>query len=168
MSRSNPNKRKIREARKTVQIVVEGFTEEAFCKYLKSEFAWNCGINVEIHNSRGGSPMDIVRSALTRPGFDRTLVVYDTDLDLPETWAAKARKAGHEMVPSTPCIEALFLEILGERVPTNTDECKRAFSKHMTDQQKCDYRTYGKVFSKELLAGSPHPSIKRLLSVFGR
>lgn len=168
MSRSNPNKRKHREARKTAQIVVEGFTEEAFCKYLKSEFAWNCGINVEIHNSRGGSPMDIVRSALTRPGFDRTLVVYDTDLDLPETWAAKARKAGHEMVPSTPCIEALFLEILGERVPTNTNECKRAFSKHMTDQQKCDYRTYDKVFSEELLAGSPHPSIKRLLSVFGR
>jgi hypothetical protein len=148
--------------------VVEGFTEEAFCKYLKSVFARDCGINVEIHNSRGGSPMDIVRSALTRPGFDRTLVVHDTDLDLPETWAAKARKAGHEMVPSTPCIEALFLEILGERVPTNTDECKRAFSKHMTDQQKCDYRTYGKVFSKELLARSPHPSIKRLLSVFGR
>ncbi len=168
MSRSNPNKRKHREARKTAQIVVEGFTEEAFCKYLKSVFARDCGINVEIHNSRGGSPMDIVRSALTRPGFDRTLVVYDTDLDLPETWAAKARKAGHEMVPSTPCIEALFLEILGERVPTNTNECKRAFSKHMTDQQKCDYRTYDKVFSEELLAGSPHPSIKRLLSVFGR
>mgnify|MGYP000131915859 CR=1 FL=1 len=167
MSRSNPNKRKHREARKTAQIVVEGFTEEAFCKYLKSEFARDCGISVEIHNSRGSSPMDIVHSALKRPGFDRTLVVYDTDLDLPEVWAAKARSAGHEMVPSTPCIEALFLEILGERVPANTGECKRAFSKHMTDQQKCEYRSYGKVFSKELLIGSSHSSIKCLLSVFG-
>ena len=111
--------------------------------------------------------MDIVHSALKRPGFDRTLVVYDTDLDLPEVWAAKARSAGHEMVPSTPCIEALFLEILGERVPANTGECKRAFSKHMTDQQKCEYRSYGKVFSKELLIGSSHSSIKCLLSVFG-
>lgn len=167
MSRSNPNKRKHREARKTAQIVVEGFTEEAFCKYLKSEFARDCGINVEIHNSRGGSPMDIVRSALKRPGFDRTLVVYDTDIDLPEVWAAKARTAGHKMVASNPCIEALFLEILGESVPTDTDGCKRAFSKYMTDQQKCNYRSYGKVFSKELLKGSSHPSIKCLLSVFG-
>ena len=112
--------------------------------------------------------MDIVKSALKRPGFDRTLLVYDTDLDLPDVWAAKARRAGHEMVASTPCIEALFLEILGERVPPDTDECKRAFSKYMTDPQKCAYRCYGKVFSKELLAGSSHPSIKRLLSVFGR
>jgi hypothetical protein len=34
--------------------------------------------------------------------------------------------------------------------------------------EKCAYLSYGKVFYKELLTGSSHPSIKRLLSVFGR
>jgi len=72
MSRSNPRKKKPRSARSTAQIVVEGFTEEAFCKYLKSLYARDCGIRIDIHNARGGSPTDIVRSALTRTGFDRT------------------------------------------------------------------------------------------------
>ena len=168
MSRSNPYKQKRREARATAQIVVEGFTEDAFCRYLKSVFARDCGISVEVHNARGGSPEDVVRSALKRRGFDRTLILYDTDLTLAERWAAKSRSAGHEVVASSPCIEALFLDILGQRAPADTSDCKRAFSKHMTDQQKCDYRQYGKVFPVKLLTESSHPSIKLLLSVFGQ
>lgn len=166
MSRSNPNKRKHREARKTAQIVVEGYTEEAFCKYLKSVFARDCGIYVEIYNCRGGSPQDVVLSAMKRRGFDRTFLVYDTDVTLPAQWAATIRIEGFIKVASSPCIEALFLEILGERVPQDAAGCKREFLKYMSDVQKYDYRSYGTHFSREVLENCNHPAIKQLLSIF--
>jgi hypothetical protein len=168
MSRSNPNKVKPRQTRETAQIVVEGFTEEAFCRHLKSMFARDCGIRVDIHNVRGGSPQDVIRAAMKREGFDRTFLMFDTDLPLSPSWAAKARAAGHIIVGSTPCIEALFLSILGETVPDRTEDCKRAFSKHLNERQKCDYRCYQGVFPRELLTDCPQPEMVLLRSVFGR
>lgn len=166
MSRSNPNKRKQRSTRATAQIVVEGYTERAFCQYLKTLFARDCGISVDIHNARGGSPGGIVKSALKRRGFDRTFIMYDTDRPLSKTWAAKSRSAGHIVVASTPCVEALFLSLLGEAVPASTAECKKAFGKFMSDRQKADYKEYAKVFPKGLIKTSRHPLVVVLRSVF--
>lgn len=166
MSRSHPNKRKPRHARATAQIVVEGYTEEAFCRHLKCVFARDCGISVEIHNARGGSPKDVIQAALRRKGFDRTFIMYDTDLHLPESWSAKSRAAGHIVVASTPCVEALFLSILGANVPASTEGCKKAFSTHLDDKKKCDYRNYPAIFPKGLLESCSHPAVTTLRSVF--
>lgn len=166
MSRSNPNKQKPRQARKTAQIVVEGFTEEAFCRYLKTVFARDCGVSIEIHNARGGAPEDVVRSALRRKGFDKTFLMYDTDKELEKTWAAKSKAAGHVVIASSPCVEGFFLEILGKRVPATSDDCKTAFREFLNDRDKFDYHSYGKVFPRELLEGSSHPVLARLLAVF--
>lgn len=166
MSRSNPYKTKHRRARRTAQIVVEGFTEEAFCRHLKVTFARDCGVSVEVHNARGGAPKDVVRSALRRKGFDRTILMYDTDVALEKSWESKARAAGFALVASSPCIEAFYLELLGEPVPPRSDECKRAFSKYLDDRQKCDFRAYGSVFPKEMLEKSGHPALKELLLAF--
>ena len=166
MSRTNPKKRKPRQTRSTAQIVVEGFTEEAFCRYLKSLYARDCGISVDIHNARGGSPSDIIRSALKRSGFDKTYIVYDTDVALPQQWAVKSRAAKQIAVTSTPCIEALFLKLLGEPVPRESSDCKKAFSKYLSDNEKYNFRTYSKVFSEELLSQSDHPSMILLRSAF--
>ena len=166
MSRTNPRKPKPRQANRTAQIVVEGYTEEAFCRHLKTLFAKNCGIRIEIKNVRGGSPLDVVRTALNRPGYDQTFVVYDTDVPLPRTWAAKSRKAKHIPIPTSPCIEALFLYLLGEVVPDNTEDCKRRFSKILDDKKKCEPKSYHKLFPAEILTKSNHPSIVGLLSIF--
>ena len=168
MSRSNPRKKKPRSTRATAQIVVEGFTEEAFCKYLKSLYARACGIRVEIHNARGGSPTDSVRSALKRTGFDRTFLLYDTDVALPQGWAAKSRAAKQIAMTSTPCIEALFLELLSEPVPATSSTCKKAFSRHLSDREKYLPKSFAKIFSEEFLTQSNHPSLILLRSAFGR
>lgn len=126
MSRSHPGKPKPRTTRATAQIVCEGFTEEAFCKHLKSLYARDCGVRVAIHNARGGSPKDIVRTALRHKGYDRTLVFFDADKHLPETWRKKSIAARHLHVIAEPCVEGLLLAILGERVPYTTDVCKKA------------------------------------------
>jgi len=168
MSRSNPYKPKHRQAKRTAQIVVEGFTEEAFCRHLKAIFARDCGVSVEVHNARGGAPKDVVLSALRRMGFDKTILMYDSDVALEKSWASKARAAGFALVTSSPCVEALYLELLGEPVPPRSDECKRAFSKHLDDSQKYDHRAYGNIFPKEMLEKSEHPAPKELRSAFGK
>jgi hypothetical protein len=166
MSRSNPRKQKPRSARGTAQIVVEGFTEEAFCKHLKSIYARDCGVRVEIHNARGGSPQDVIQAALNRPGFDRTFVFFDTDIALPPTWAAKARRAAHIPITPSPCVEAFLLAILGHPCPADTTTCKRAFDAILPPPDKYDPRTYARHFPKELLDASRHPLLDTLRSAF--
>jgi hypothetical protein len=168
MSRSNPRKQKPRSARATAQIVVEGFTEEAFCKHLKSIYARDCGVRVEVHNARGGSPQDVIQAALNRPGFDRTFVFFDTDIALPPTWAAKSRRAGHILITPSPCIEAFLLTLLGRPCPSDTAACKRAFDAMLPPPDKYDYRAYDRHFPKELLDAACHPLLDTLRSAFTR
>jgi len=166
MARSNPQKLKKRYACHTAQIVVEGYTEEAFCKHLKTLYARDCGVRVEIHNARGGSPADIVKTALQRRGFDRTFVFFDTDRPLPATWQAKMRGAGHIAVTPTPCVEAFLLELLGHSHPTDTAGCKKRFQKIIPSPAKFTPQAYTRHFPAVTLKGNNHPLLKTLLSVF--
>ncbi len=166
MSRSNLRNQKPRSTRATAQIVVEGDTEVAFCRYLKSLYAYNCGVQVQIHNSRGGSPQDLIKAALSRPGFDRTFVFFDTDVALPETWAAKSRRAGHISITPSPCVEAFFLVLLGRPCPAESAACKRAFAAILPPPKKYEPCAYAGHFPKELLDVARHPLLDTILSVF--
>ncbi len=166
MSRSNPRKQKPRSTRFTAQIVVEGDTEVAFCRHLKSLYAHHCGVQVQIHNARGGSPQDLIKAALSRPGFDRTCVFFDTDVALPETWVAKSRRAGHISITPSPCVEAFLLALLRRPCPAETAACKRAFDAILSPPDKYDSRAYARHFPKELLDSARHPLLDTLLSVF--
>ncbi|MCU0795372.1 MAG: hypothetical protein MUF31_05485 [Akkermansiaceae bacterium] len=166
MSRSNPHKLKRRSTRATAQIVVEGYTEAAFCKHLKSCYARDCGVAVEIHNARGGSPQDLVKTALQRSGFDRTFLFFDADVRLPETWATKARGAGHVIVTTSPCVEAFLLALLGQPRTGDTAACKRALDAILPPPGKYDPKNYARLYPKELLDASQHPTLMVLRSAF--
>lgn len=166
MSRSNPGKPKPRTTRATAQIVCEGFTEEAFCKFLKGLYARDCGVRVAIHNARGGSPEEIIQTALRRRGYDRTAVLLDRDRPLAETWRKKAAAAGHQLLISTPCFEALLLEILGRPVPGTTAACKKALEAILPGNSKYDARSYTAHFPKPLLDSCRVPHLQALLALF--
>lgn len=166
MPRTHPQKKKPRYARRTAQIVVEGFTEEAFCRHLKSLYARDCGVRVEIHNARGGSPQDVVKSALKRAGFDRTLVFFDTDRALPATWRRRAVSAGCEMVTPSPCVEAFLLGLLGQPLPGGTAACKRAFDAILPPPGKYLPAPYAAHFPDALLRTAASPLLDQLLSAF--
>ncbi|MFU8894206.1 MAG: RloB domain-containing protein [Luteolibacter sp.] len=166
MSRSNPRKPKPRTTRATAQIVCEGFTEEAFCKYLKSLYARDCGVSVAIHNARGGSPQDIIKTALNRKGYDRTVVLFDADKPLPDSWRKKSRSAGHHLVIADPCIEGLLLAILRRPVPDTTNECKRALDALLQGASKNDPKNYATLLPKSLLDEGTHPQLLTLRKVF--
>lgn len=166
MSRSNPWKPKPRSARATAQIVVEGFTEEAFCKHLKSLYGRNCGVRVDIHNARDGSPQEVVRSALVRKGFDRTIVLFDSDRPLPANWAARARRANLVLLIPSPCMEAFLLTLLDHPVPGETPDCKRALEPLLPGRRKFDSRAYAPLFPRALLDSRPHSILDTLKKAF--
>jgi len=166
MPRSNSHTHHPRFARYTAQIVVEGYTEEAFCKHLKRQFGRGCGVRVEVSNARGGAPKEVVRIALNRKGFDRSLVLFDTDRSLPKSWKAKARSAGVELVTPSPCMEALLLELLGKPVPRDTDGCKKAFDALLPPPAKYTPEGYEGLYPKERLQAGTNALLDKLLSLF--
>jgi len=166
MARSDPHRRKRRQAQVTAQIVVEGYTEQAFCKHLKSLYARDCGVRVEIHNARGGSPKDVILAAIKRRGFDRTFVCYDADVPLPVSWKKKSRAAGQIAVSSDPCVEAFLLELLGQPCNGDTRACKRAFAAIFPGNSHADVKAHAAAFPKALLDAARHPLLDTLLSAF--
>jgi len=166
MSRSHPGKRKPHTTRATALIVCEGFTEEAFCKYLKSLYARNCGVSVSIINERGGSPQDVLQRALRHKGYDRVLAFFDADRSLPESIRKKSVAAGHQHVISQPCAEGFFLDLLNLPVPRTSEECKRAFDSILRGNAKYDARAYAVPYPQSLLDASFHPLLSLLKSAF--
>lgn len=57
--------------------------------------------------------------------YDARACLYDTDR-APETkkYIRKARQLGVQEIKSTPCIEGLHLEIVEEKVPASSEDCK--------------------------------------------
>ena len=153
MSRSNPWKRKPRSTRHTTLIVVEGDTERALVNYLKILCGRNCVTRVTIENAHGGSGDGVLQLAikLCSNAFDSCACLYDTDrAPTIKRFMDKARKLKIQEIPSAPCIEGLLLEILGEKVPSSSDECKRAMGLIVGSDSLTDCSTYEKYFSKNL------------------
>lgn len=71
MSRSNPDKKKRRAAKKTILVYGEGMAEKVFLEYLRMLYSRNSGTAVTIRKGKGGSARDIVNNACNFPGaFD--------------------------------------------------------------------------------------------------
>lgn len=153
MSRSNPWKQKPRHTRHTTLIVVEGDTELALVKYLKGLCGRNCGTRVTPENAHGGSGDVALKLAikLSKP-YDACACLYDTDrAPKLKKHILKAKQLGIQEIKSTPCIEALLLEILEEKVPATTDDCKRAMQRIVGSDNLTDVSTFEKHFPQDLI-----------------
>lgn len=153
MSRSNPWKQKPRHTRHTTLIVVEGDTELALVNYLKGLCGRNCGTRVTPENAHGGSG-DIVLKLAIKLGkdFDVRACLYDTDrAPTVKKHIRKAKQLHIQEIQSTPCIEALLLEILEEKAPASTDDCKRAMQRIVGDDNLTEVATFKKYFPQELI-----------------
>lgn len=153
MSRSNPWKQKPRHTRHTTLIVVEGDTELALVNYLKGLCGRDCGTRVTAENAHGGSGDVVLKLAikLSKP-FDACACLYDTDR-APKTkkHIQKSKQLGIQEIKSTPCIEALLLEILKEKVPASTEDCKRAMQRIVGNDSLTEVATFEKYFPQDLI-----------------
>lgn len=157
MSRSNPKKKKRREAKTTVLVYCEGQGEEIFLKHLRSLFSYNSGKSITIKNGKGGTATSIVQNAIKHSaGYNTRVVILDNDKGKREMEKARslAEKGGIDLIENTPCLEATLLHIL-EGKPfksKKSSSCKKYFEKnYLSKQQRGELFRYNEVFPKVLL-----------------
>lgn len=156
MSRSNPYKKKRRYASKTLLVFGEGLDEEVFLKHLRKIYSQNKGVVITIRKGKGGDAESIVVDADKILGsFDRKIVIIDNDKPQNEMNSARneAKKRNIELLENTPCLEALLLCILGEKVGgRNSQYCKKQFElKYLNKDKRSEQNEYDKLFPQKLL-----------------
>lgn len=158
MSRTNPYKKKLRSAKETLLMFVEGLGEEIFLKYVKGLYNRDSGIEIKIRNGKGGNAVNIVIDASNVPGsFERRMVVLDNDKGMEEMQQARkeAARRGIELKENTPCLEALLLAILnvGKTYSDKSSQwCKNEFeSKYLDKKKRIELNEYEKHFPRDLL-----------------
>lgn len=127
-------KRPLRKTNRTVLIVVEGETEQAFVTHIKSLYFHRAlRLTVHVKNAYGHGPQGVIRkleSVAHTATYDHRIAVLDADIPLKSGEQKWLRGAKIETIFSTPAIEATLLEILGKRAPDITPVCKRELQKH--------------------------------------
>lgn len=156
MSRTNPYKKKRRQASKTLLIFGEGSGEEMFLKHLKILYSYKSNVAITIRKGKGGNAQNIVIDADRVPGaFDRKIVVLDNDKTKTEMAEARreAKNRSIELVENTPCLEFLLISILDKKPSgKNSNWCKGEFeSKYLEKKKRGELSEYIKLFPKKLL-----------------
>lgn len=162
-------KRKLRKTNKTVLIVVEGETEEAFVNHLKRlYYQRDMPLSVSIKNAHGYGPQGIIdklKSVAQTADFERRLAVLDSDIPLSPAQGKWLRQQKVEIVLSTPAIEATLLSILGKHAPAGTHTCKDELQKQAPGDAT-DARYYLRYFSLAVLelARNKVPALEALIA----
>ena len=156
MSRTNPYKRKRRQASKTLLVFGEGFNEGVFIKHLKTLYSYGSNVAITVKNGKGGDAQNIVIDADKIIGaYDRRIVVLDNDKAKNEMIKARkeAKSRNIELIEITPCLENLLLLILDKKSNgRNSKWCKSEFeSKYIDKKKRREPNEYIKLFPKELL-----------------
>lgn len=172
MSRTNPFKKKRRQASKTLLVFGEGFGEEMFLKYLKSLYSYKSNVAITVKKGKGGDAQNIVIDADRTPGaFDRKIVILDNDKAKVEMTKARqeAKNRGIKLIENTPCLESLLISILDKKPASkNSAWCKGEFeSKYIEKKKRGELSEYIKLFPKKLLDGQRPkiPELDKLISI---
>ncbi len=158
MSRTNPFKKKLRAASRTLLMYSEGLEDETFLKYLRGLYSRDTGVSVKIRNGKGGDPMSVIINASNEPGdYDHRVVVLDNDATDSDMKLARqeAKNRNVTLIENTPCLEAILLSVLNaakDYSSKRSPECKKEFESNYSDAKKrTDIREYERVFPKTLL-----------------
>lgn len=146
--------RKQYKVRKTLLLVGEGDSEEAFLKHLRELYcSGGAGAVVTIRNAHGKGPEHVINHAARQAriySYDMVVALLDTDILWTDKLKKEARKAKIEMIGSSPCLEGLLLSILGERPAAQSAECKKSIHQllgiDLTERQ-----SYARHFPKTVL-----------------
>ena len=135
-------KKPIRRTNNTILMAVEGYTEEALIKHLKSIY---CGrdslVSVTIKNAKGKGPEGIVeaiKSAKRTGDYNLIGAVFDGDIQISKDVNAWLNSNKVSRFISTPSIEATLLSVRAIKPGRTTKDCKdlllNAFAGDSTDE----------------------------------
>lgn len=162
-----------KHVRKTVLLCCEGKADQAFIAYLRATYtAGRPGVpHVKPKPAGGKGSNNVIDTLLgeakcSQP--DKLVAMLDGDAP-PST--AKRREAERKNVQSIilmPCLEGLLLNILGQPVPSTSQECKDRL-RQIDSRDPFDSGFYAQHFPKSLLdqARSRVTALDALLILFG-
>jgi hypothetical protein len=143
-----------RRAKRTVLIIGEGFSEVAFLDHLKSLYvARGSGVAVKVGNARGKGPEHVLESAIRQSNsiaYDVVAALLDTDIPWTDALRSKARKSAIQLLPSTPCLEGLLLQILDKSAAGASEALKRRLHPLLSGSPT-DKTSYQQRYPKALL-----------------
>lgn len=164
-------RRVVRKQRKTLLVVGEGKTEVAFLSYLRSLYCRDgAGAHVTVKDAHGKGPENVLDTAVGMKrgtSYDQLAAVLDTDIPWTDKLKNEARNQQVELIGNSPCIEALFLRVLGLNVPRSTSQCKRAIytrlGVNLTD--KNNYEGWCNKDNLDVLSSS-EPELAKLIELY--
>ncbi|MCX5511242.1 hypothetical protein [Pseudomonas sp. BJa3] len=147
-------KKPIRRTNNTILIAVEGYTDEAFLRHLKSIY---CGresfVSLTIKNAKGKGPegiVDAIKSAKRTGDYNLVGAVFDGDLPVSADVDKWLRSNKVSRFISTPSIEATLLSARFIKPGHTTKACKDLLSSTLNGDATED-SFYSKHFSEQTL-----------------
>lgn len=167
MKKSNPRRAVLR----TVLLVGEGYAEIAFIQHLKLLYVGRgSGLVVTVKNAYGKGALHVVEVAIRQSrnaAFDVKAALLDTDTGWDEKTRTLARKAKVQIVPCSPCLEAMLLALHSDvHQAQPTAYFKQAFENKFGKPAN-NTALYAKYFPKEILekARVNSPVLESLLAL---
>ena len=157
---------------RTLLLVGEGRTEEAFLQHVKSLYApRGCGLSVKVKNARGKGAWHVVEwtsRQLAIARYDAVAVLFDTDKDWSESVARRARAARIKVLKSEPYFEAMMLRLLNQSDVGDSKALKGRFAPFVRNDA-LRAGNYADHFGKDFLEAQRgrEAAIDALLSLFG-
>ena len=152
----------------TLIIIGEGAHEKAFLSHLKNLYASNTNQKVKIDSADGGSPQDIVRTAVKKSkhiAYDRKFILMDSDIPIDAATIKMANNNNITIILSEPlCLEGMLLDFLGLHVPNTSKKCKSILHPKL-DGNPADRSSYARLIDKESLENSDKEQIVLLLKI---
>lgn len=122
---------KSRAQKQTLLLVGEGYDEEAFLKYLKSQLIGrNAGLEVKIKNAKGKGAKHVIEWTIRQAknaDYDKVAALLDTDTDWTPTAKKQAKSKKIVVLESDPCFEAMLLRLLGVMPEIDSKKLKKQF-----------------------------------------
>jgi hypothetical protein len=123
------------QTQRTLLIVGEGHTEEAFLLHVKRLYApRGCGLGVTIKNARGKSANHVVEwtiRQIANAQYDTVAVMFDTDVGWTPAVAKLAAKKKIVLLKSDSCFEELMLRSLGLTPNGDSKALKKQFAPYV-------------------------------------
>lgn len=152
----------------TLVILGEGACEKAFLSYLKDLYAKNTGQKITLQSADGGSPEDIVKTAIKKSrdiAYDRKFILIDSDIEMTDRTIALARASNITIILSEPlCLEGMLLKLLGQKIPNSSQKCKSLLHPQL-DGKATEKNSYKQLITVEILEQSSIEQIILLLNI---
>lgn len=147
-------KRHPRRTNTTILLAVEGFTDEAFARHLKTIYIKReMMISVTVKNAKGKGPegiQDAIKSAMRTADYSLVGAIFDGDIPISPKVGKWLTENHVQTFVSSPAIEATLLSIHGLKIGRTTDECKNLLATSLKGDST-EPAFYEKHFSRPVL-----------------